>query len=135
MFVRQRPAERGLQPDGDPEPPDLETAEVNQERRGPLEVDRWAESFRSPPIWQMSGSYFVCGATTFLLSVHFVPYAIDRGVSPGLAATIFGLMSGLMGTLSQGIYFYLIGLPLDVKEYYYSLAEEFGHPYFSTTTH
>jgi len=105
MFVRRSPAERGLQPDGDPEPQKDGTTQANQRRRGPLEVDRWAESLRSFPFWQMSGSYFVCGATTFILSVHFVPYAIDRGVSPGLAATIFGLMSGLnvIGSIGAGM--------------------------------
>jgi MFS family permease len=104
-FVRQSPAERGLRPDGDPEPQKYGTAQANQRRRGPLEVDRWAESLRSFPFWQMSGSYLVCGATTFVLSVHFVPYAIDRGVSPGLAATIFGLMSGLnvIGSVGAGM--------------------------------
>ena len=68
-------------------------------------MDLWAKSFRSMPIWQMSGSYLVCGATTFILSVHFVPYAIDRGVSPGLAAAIFGLMSGLniIGSIGAGM--------------------------------
>ena len=52
----------------------------------------------------MSLSYFVCGSTTFMLSVHFVPYAIDRGVSPTTAATVFGLMMGLnsLGAIGAG---------------------------------
>ena len=105
MFVREYPSQRGLQPDGEPEPPVGSTATEVEQPRGPLEVDRWAESFRSLPIWQMSGSYFICGATTFILSVHFVPFAIDRGVSPGTAATIFGLMSGLniLGSVGAGM--------------------------------
>ena len=34
-----------------------------------------------------------------------MPYAIDRGVSPGMAATIFGLMSGLniIGSIGAGM--------------------------------
>ncbi len=105
LFVHPYPAQRGLRPDGDTEELDGPAADEAQRQRGPLEVDHWSQSFRSPPIWQMSGSYFVCGATTFLLSVHFVPYAIDRGVSPGLAATIFGLMSGLniIGSIGAGM--------------------------------
>ena len=105
MFVREYPSQRGLQPDGEPEPPVGSIAKEVEQPRGPLEVDRWAESFRSLPIWQMSGSYFICGATTFILSVHFVPFAIDRGVSPGTAATIFGLMSGLniLGSVGAGM--------------------------------
>jgi len=40
-----------------------------------------------------------------IMSVHFVPYAIDIGVSPGLAATIFGVMMGLnvLGGLGSGM--------------------------------
>ena len=105
LFVYPSPAQRGLRPDGDTEDMDNQGETEAQRKRGPLEVDRWSQSFRSLPNWPMSGSYFVCGATTFLLSVHFVPYALDRGVSPGLAATIFGLMSGLniIGSIGAGV--------------------------------
>ncbi len=50
-------------------------------------------------------SYMICGSTTFLLSVHFVPYAIDRGVAPNLAATIFAVMLGLnvFGAVGAGL--------------------------------
>ncbi len=54
----------------------------------------------------MTGSYFVCGATTFVLSVHFIPFAIeDRGISGTTAATIFGYMMGLniVGALGAGL--------------------------------
>ena len=104
MFIRQSPAEIGLQPDGDPEEVKA-VEEFTEQRRGPLEVESWAQSFRSLPIWQMSSSYLICGATTFILSVHFVPYAIDRGVSSGVAAMIFGLMSGLniIGSIGAGM--------------------------------
>ena len=56
-------------------------------------------------MWQLSSSYVACGITTGLIAAHFVPLAIDRGVSPGLAATIFGLMAGLnvLGGIVAGI--------------------------------
>ncbi len=40
-----------------------------------------------------------------MISTHFVPFAIERGVSPGKAALIFGLMMGLnsLGGLGAGI--------------------------------
>lgn len=105
VFVHPNPASRGLRPDGDTEDKENSAANEAHRQRGPLEVDRWSQSFRTLPIWQMSGSYFVCGATTFLLTVHFVPYALDRGMSPGMAATIFGLMSGLniIGSIGAGV--------------------------------
>jgi len=95
VFIRESPAKMGLRPDGDAEAPEGEGEVAAEGARAPLEVDRWSDSFRSLPIWQISGSFFVCGATTFILSVHFVPYALDRGVSPSMAATAFGLMMAL----------------------------------------
>ncbi|MCI0893959.1 MAG: MFS transporter [Chloroflexi bacterium] len=104
LFLRDDPSQMGLQPDGDPNPPDDEPDQTPDRVRGPLEVDRWAQAFRSLPIWQLSGSYFVCGFTTSIISIHFVPFAIDQGISPILAATIFSFMMALnmVGSLSAG---------------------------------
>ena len=114
LFIRDDPSKLGLRPYGEPEPSWPENGDPSPvESRvgsltgmsGPLEVSKWAEAFRSWPIWQVSGSYFVCGFTTLIISVHFVPYAIERNVSPEIAATIFGLMMGLniVGGLGAGI--------------------------------
>ena len=105
LFIRDDPSKVGLKPYGEHDPSEDAAADRSRHRRGPLEVDAWSESFRSPPIWQMSGAFFVCGFTTLIMSVHFVPYAIDTGVSPGLAATIFGVMMGLnvLGGLGSGM--------------------------------
>ena len=105
LFVRESPAKMGLLPDGDKAPPRERANRASTRSGGPLEADRWIQSFRSMPIWQMSLSYFVCGTTTQMLTVHFVPYAIDRGVSPTIAATVFGLMMGLnsLGATGAGI--------------------------------
>ncbi len=105
LFIRNDPAHLGLQPDGDQAPPvDTPTAAANR-RRGVFEVDRWRQSFRSPPMWQISAAYTVCGVTTGIISTHFVPYAIGQGVSASLAATIFGVMMGLnvLGALGAGV--------------------------------
>ena len=105
FFLRNDPAELGLRPDGDPAPPaDTPTAGVER-RRGAFEVDRWTDSFRSPPMWQLSAAYTVCGITTGIISFHLVPYAIGEGISPLLAATIFGVMMGLnaLGSLGASV--------------------------------
>ena len=72
----------------------------------PLESDSWRDSFRSPPIWQLSGAYFVCGVTTLIISTHYVPFAIDLGISPAVAALAFGMMQGLnaVGVLVVGVH-------------------------------
>ena len=109
VFIREYPANMGLQPDGDEElskdSGEDSIIAAPQRRLAPLEAERWTQPFRSLPIWQMSLSYMICGSTTFMLSVHFVPYAIDRGVTPTMAATIFGVMLGLnvFGALGAGL--------------------------------
>ena len=106
FFIRERPSDMGLNPDSDPSPSEDGANPRRRELKGPLEVETWRESFKSAPIWQMAGSYFVCGTTTFVLSVHFIPFAIeDRGISGTTAATIFGYMMGLniIGALGAGL--------------------------------
>jgi len=102
FFLRDHPAELGLRPDGDLEPPEDSPAEVAERRRGRFEVDRWTQSFRTPPMWQLSAAYTVCGITTGIISIHLVPYAIGEGISPFMAATIFGVMMGLNALGSIG---------------------------------
>jgi MFS family permease len=106
FMIREDPAQMGLEPDGG-EPkaaPGSKPAPTIVRQRPPLECESWKRAFRSPPIWQLSAAYFVCGVTTTVLGVHFVPFATDRGMSPGMAATAFGFMSGLnvVGVLVTG---------------------------------
>ena len=97
IFLHDDPARKGLTPDGDPAPaagPDGSPGAATPPPQ-PLFASNWRQAFRTLPIWQMSFSYFICGSTTFMLSVHFVPMAIEEGINPQTAALIFGLMSGL----------------------------------------
>ena len=106
LFLRERPEQRGLYPDGDPAPSKDSPNGRGRPATGPLEAERWQDSFRTAPIWQMAGSYFVCGTTTFVLSVHFIPFAIeDRGISGSSAAFIFGYMMflNIFGALGAGL--------------------------------
>ena len=57
----------------------------------------WRAILKSLPIWQLSIAYFVCGTTTTMMAVHYVPFAIDRGMNPGNAALAFGFMMGING--------------------------------------
>ncbi|MFQ6027439.1 MAG: MFS transporter [Dehalococcoidia bacterium] len=106
FFLRNNPSDLGLHIDGDREPTEGAALEAKEERRrGPFEVDRWRHSFHTPPMWQISAAYVVCGISTGIIATHFVPFALDRGVSPGMAATIFGLMMGLnaLGGVGAGV--------------------------------
>ena len=103
FFLRSRPSDLGLQPDGDPDPAQNAASE---RRRGLFEVDQWWRSFRSSPIWHLSASYTVCGVTVGLISIHFVPYAQEHvGISPTTAGIIFGYMMGLnvLGGIGGGM--------------------------------
>ena len=102
FFIRNDPADMGLQPDGDTE--EATSANKLESKRGPIEVEKWSESFRSWPMWQISTAYTVCGITTGMISAHFVPYAIGQGLSGTLAALAFGVMMALnvVGGLGAG---------------------------------
>ena len=107
FFLRPSPATMGLNPDGDPNPEDTPAGTRPQPQSGLYEVDSWRKCFKTPPMWQLSGAYVVCGITTGLLSIHFIPYAED--ILPDtvnflwltfddkkvFAALMFGIMTGL----------------------------------------
>jgi MFS family permease len=95
LVVRNDPKELGLQPDGETDA-DGGAARQAAIRIGPLANDDcWQCSFRSAPMWQMMLSYVVCGVTTGVIGVHFVPFAVNEGIDKGTAALAFGLLSGV----------------------------------------
>ena len=101
-FLRDDPAELGLLPDGAAQP--LVVGPAVAVRPSPLEVTSWRDAFRSRPMWQLCGGYFVCGFSIALVSTHFVPFAIERGYTATTAAAAYGVMSGLnvIGVLAVG---------------------------------
>ena len=105
LIIRDDPKDIGEIPDGDLRDADGNSSTKNQiEQRGPLEFDSWRDSYKTAPLWQLTGAYFVCGMTTAIISAHYIPFAIERGNSPGVAAMAFGLMSALniVGVLVAG---------------------------------
>ena len=104
VLLRNDPEEMGLQPDGRAGSGDSGGAS-GERRRGLFEVDNWRDSFRSPPMWQLSAAYTVCGVTTGIISIHFIPYGQDLGLSATRAATIFGFMMALnvVGGIGAGL--------------------------------
>ena len=95
MLVRNDPSEMGEQQDGDAAPGEGGAGRANAARRGPLEVDYWRDALKSAPIWQLTGAYFVCGMTTAIISAHYIPFAVEKGIDPRVAALAFGMMSAL----------------------------------------
>ena len=104
VFLRNDPTDLRLLPDGEVRPADGRATHPGHAVPGPLETGTWPIALRSLPFWQVTGSYFVCGFTTAILTTHFIPFAIDRGLTPSTAATALGVMNGLnvAGVLAVG---------------------------------
>ena len=123
LIIRNNPSDMGLLPDGEARATGSEAIRAQQARSdqamrgGPLSVERWQDSYRSWPMWQLSFGYFVCGITTASISVHFVRWAISEGVDTVDAAWAFGI---LMGINAGGVV--LIGLLSDRVQRHYLLA-------------
>ncbi len=64
----------------------------------------WAQCLHKVPFILLVTSFFTCGFTVTVVSVHWVPFATDVGFSAGLAATAFALGGGLntVGVLAVG---------------------------------
>ena len=105
FVMREQPQDLGLMPDGDAQQTSADGKVIRTVRRAPLESERWVTCFGTFPMWQLSGAYFVCGFTTALISAHFVPFAIEKGYSQSMAASAFGVMSGLnvVGVMMAGV--------------------------------
>jgi MFS family permease len=104
LVVRSDPSNLGLEPDGETDDGTPEFAARRRAPEGPLCVDRWRDSFKSAPIWQLSLAYWVCGITTASIAVHFVRWAGSEGISPATAAWAFGVLSAInaAGVLTVG---------------------------------
>jgi MFS family permease len=55
-------------------------------------------------MWLLIGGFFVCGFTLATISTHFVAFATDRGITPGTAAAVLGVIGAfnIAGTLLAG---------------------------------
>jgi MFS family permease len=64
-----------------------------------------AVALRTPAFWLLSGTFFICGATSNgLVGTHFVPHAIENGITQGAAVGALALMGmmNFVGTLGSG---------------------------------
>jgi sugar phosphate permease len=123
LILRNSPDDVGQLPDGEVRSTDSQASAAQHSRvqalmrGGPLGSERWTESFKSWPMWQLSIGYFVCGITTASISTHFVRWAISEDISQSDAAWAFGI---LMGINAGGVV--LIGLMSDYIQRHYLLA-------------
>jgi MFS family permease len=98
LLMRDRPADVGALPLGLSEPPPASALR-------PSGMAVMGVAVRSPTFWLLTATFFICGASSNgIVGTHFVPHAVDHGISQGTAAGALALM-GLMnfvGTLGSG---------------------------------
>ena len=64
-----------------------------------------SRAFKTPEFWLLSGSFFICGASSNgIIGVHFVPHSIDHGIPEVTAASALALMGAMnfVGTIASG---------------------------------
>ena len=105
LLMRDDPSSVGLRPYGEPDKspaPEPSTAVAQQPGSGGSPV---LGALRSPVFWLLSGSFFICGASSNgIIGVHFVPHSIDHGIPEVTAASVLAIMGAMnfVGTLASG---------------------------------
>jgi predicted MFS family arabinose efflux permease len=104
LLMRDTPAEMGLQPYGAlPNAPPAPGRSFANPVTAAFEALGIAAKHRD--FWLLSGSFFVCGASTLgLVGTHFIPACLDHGIPETTAAGILGAMGvcNMIGTTASG---------------------------------
>jgi len=107
LFMRDDPAEVGLQPYGAGDPK-AAAAGGTASLRGMSAKNATItarEVISNPTFWLLCGSFFVCGGTANgLIGTHLIPHEIEIGIPQIAAASLLGIMGGLniVGTIFSG---------------------------------
>jgi sugar phosphate permease len=107
LFMRDDPAEVGLEPYGAGQP-GAATQGSATSLRGMSAKNATItarEVVSHPTFWLLAGSFFVCGGTANgLIGTHLIPHEIEIGIPQVAAASLLGIMGGLnmVGTIFSG---------------------------------
>jgi len=82
LVLRRRPADMGLEPDGEPLARGVEPQ--------PTTGATLAEAAGSRVYWGLVGAFSLAYLAAAAIRVHFIPYLLERGVASGIAATASG---------------------------------------------
>ena len=97
LLMRDSPSDLGLKPYGGPAP---------SGGGAPLGMGQtMARAIRVPEFWLLSGSFFICGASSNgVIGVHFIPHSIDHGIPQGTAASVLAIMGAMnfVGSIGSG---------------------------------
>jgi predicted MFS family arabinose efflux permease len=102
LFLKNRPSEIGMARYGDTELHRVERRKENPARRALSALRR---GVRNRDFWLLSGTFFICGASTNgLVGTHLIPACMDRGIPEVRAASLLALIGifDLLGTIGSG---------------------------------
>ena len=107
LFMRDDPADVGLQPYGADQPGAPGGGGVTSLRGMSAKnaTITAKEVVSHPTFWLLAGSFFVCGGTANgLIGTHLIPHEIEIGIPQIAAASLLGIMGGLnmVGTIFSG---------------------------------
>ena len=102
VFMRERPVDVGLAPYGEIGTSSAGSAPASTANSA---IASLARGVRSRDFWLLSGSFFICGASTNgLIGTHLIPACIDHGIPGVRAAGLLAVMGifDLIGTTGSG---------------------------------
>ncbi len=97
--------ERGTAAEESPAPEPGTAAGAPVEASAEAQGGAVSRALRTPEFWLLSGSFFICGASSNgIIGVHFVPHSIDHGIPEVTAASALALMGAMnfAGTIASG---------------------------------
>jgi sugar phosphate permease len=104
LLMRDRPSQVGLRPFGDISETSMDVQPVKSNLIGTT-LNALRVGMRSRDFWLLSGSFFVCGASTNgLIGTHLIPACIDHGIPEVKAAGLLAVMGmfDFVGTTASG---------------------------------
>jgi sugar phosphate permease len=102
LLLRDRPSDMGLPRYGDADLHVIAQTDQSPVRRA---LSALARGSRSRDFWLLSGTFFICGASTSgLVGTHMIPLCVDHGVAEVAAAGLLATMGAfdLIGTTASG---------------------------------
>ncbi|WP_232629707.1 MFS transporter [Methylobacterium sp. Leaf118] len=101
-LMRDHPSDLGLARVGEDRVAPTPQSGINPARRA---LQGLAMGLRSRDFWLLSGTFFICGASTNgLVGTHLIPACVDHGIPEVAAASMLALMGlcDLLGTTASG---------------------------------
>jgi sugar phosphate permease len=103
LVLRNRPSDIGLFRYGEN---DFHRVQRQTENPAHRALSALRRGIRSRDFWLLSGTFFICGASTNgLIGTHLIPACIDRGIPEVGAASLLAVIGvfDLLGTIASGV--------------------------------